>query len=269
VKNIEHNKTKPMRIAIIGTGNVATVLGTKLLLAGNNIVQVWGRKPAETKHLAHQLDAAAVLNWKEIKPGADVYLIAIADNALATVHQHLQLTDELVVHTAGAVQKEVLKNISGNYGVLYPLQSLRKNNLAIKDIPFVIDGINQKSLQTIESLARSISKKVTVSDDLQRLRMHLAAVIVNNFVNNLYVLAEAYCKKYNLNFNHLLPLIQENIANLPNQSPQQLQTGPALRNDSATIAKHLELLQDDDGLRQIYQILTQSIQNVQQQNHSS
>ncbi|MGB1831454.1 MAG: DUF2520 domain-containing protein, partial [Flavobacteriaceae bacterium] len=42
-------------------------------------------------------------------------------------------------------------------------------------------------------------------------------------------------------------------------SPQQAQTGPALRNDSKTLAAHRELLTDPE-LITIYDLLTKSIQ---------
>jgi len=252
-----------MKIVIIGTGNVATVLGSKLLEAGHDIVQVYGRNAEEAKHLALQLDANPALEYDQIKPGADLYLVAIADAALPELHEHVKLDDELIVHTAGSVMKDVLKPISKNYGVLYPLQSLRKNKLFVEEIPLMVDANNEQSIETLKAVAASISDKVTVATDIQRLQMHLAAVIVNNFVNNLYVLAEQYCKNHDLDFTNLMPLIKETITKLPNQSPQQLQTGPAMRNDLVTIEKHLDLLKDDERLRTIYQLLTQSIKETQ------
>jgi predicted short-subunit dehydrogenase-like oxidoreductase (DUF2520 family) len=256
------HKGRYMKIVMIGSGNVATVLGNRLLQAGHTIVQVMGRNIAQTEHLAIQLDAQAVHDWKSIKRGMDIYLVAISDTAIQTLSEHLQLEDEIVVHTAGAVMKEVLSPISSRYGVMYPLQSLRKNKIGVQDIPFMVDGSDEKTRKKIQKLALTISDKVTVSNDIQRLRMHLAAVIVNNFVNNLYVLAESYCQQYDLDFKQLLPLIRETVKRLPNQSPQQLQTGPAVRHDAATIEKHLSLLQDNPKLQEIYALLTSSIQQV-------
>lgn len=132
----------------------------------------------------------------------------------------------------------------------------------IQDIPLMVDGSDEKTLKKIQKLASSISDKVTVASDIQRLRMHLAAVIVNNFVNNLYVLAESYCQQHGLDFKQLLPLIRETVKQVPSHSPQQLQTGPAVRYDAATIEKHLTLLQDDPRLREIYALLTNSIQQA-------
>ena len=88
----------------------------------------------------------------------------------------------------------------------------------------------------------------------------MAAVVVSNFVNHLYSLAEDYCRKEGLDFKQLLPLIEETASRLKDTSPQQAQTGPALRHDSETIHKHIELLKAHPQLKNIYVLLTESIQ---------
>src|SRR5678816_2397653 len=116
-----------MEIVIIGTGNVASVLGKILKSSGCNIVQVMGRNIERTGELAKELDCAMSVSWEDLYKGAGLYLVAISDTALYELEQHLKLTDQVVIHTAGSVSREVLKNITTNYGVLYPLQSLRKD----------------------------------------------------------------------------------------------------------------------------------------------
>jgi hypothetical protein len=43
-------------------------------------------------------------------------------------------------------------------------------------------------------------------------------------------------------------------------SPKKSQTGPAIRNDSITIEKHLQLLEKED--REMYRSITKSIQKT-------
>src|SRR5436190_24281598 len=115
-----------MNVVIIGTGNVATVLGKLFKKAGFNIKQVFGRSIPATESLAGDLESVPCTDWNNIDREADIYLAAIADTALYDLDQHLVLLNQLVLHTAGSVSKHVLQNISSNYGVLYPLQSMRK-----------------------------------------------------------------------------------------------------------------------------------------------
>ena len=245
-----------MQIVIIGTGNTATVLGKKLLAAGHDIVQVYGRSQAAATELAEQLNAQSCSAWDAIYQQAALYIVAIADKALAGGEVHLQLTDQLVVHTAGAVSMEVLKNISPNYGVLYPLQTIRKEVDPMPDIPLLIDGSTIAAKETIAALAKTIAQKVSYSNDAARIQYHLCAVMTNNFSNYLYTLTEEYCKKNGLHFSHLLPLIDETARRLHRFSPRNIQTGPAIRKDVGTIEQHLGLLENDPALKKMYRFFS-------------
>jgi predicted short-subunit dehydrogenase-like oxidoreductase (DUF2520 family) len=249
-----------MKVVIIGAGNVATVLGRKLKAANHEIIQVFTRIPEMANVLANELQANACTSWSSINKSADFYLVAISDNALEEISDHLELDDQLIAHTAGAISKEVLRGISQNYGVFYPLQSLRKEMKNIPEIPIMVDASNKKSLQKLKDIASSVSSQVDESKDEQRLQLHLSAVFVSNFVNHLYVQSEKYCKNHQLDFKKLLPLIKETANRVQSYSPAEVQTGPATRFDSVTIEKHLDMLNADPSLKRLYELLTKSIQ---------
>lgn len=249
-----------MKVVIIGSGNTATILGRKIKAAAHEILQVTGRNGAAVQTLAALLGCTATTNAASIDRSADIYIVALADQALPQLHEWLQLDKKLVVHTAAAISRNVLQNVSKNYGVLYPLQTLRKEQADLPEIPFLVDGNSPDDLALVQDFAASLSGKVLVAGDELRLRMHVAAVFVNNFANHLYVLAEDFCKKEQLDFSLLLPLIGETANRLSNLSPRQSQTGPAIRNDRVTLEKHLEVLNAYPELKRIYELMTASIQ---------
>jgi predicted short-subunit dehydrogenase-like oxidoreductase (DUF2520 family) len=152
-----------------------------------------------------------------------------------------------------------LKDISVNYGVLYPLQSLRKEMQYDADIPFLIDGNTEETKTLIEDFAKTLSTNVTKATDEERLKLHVAAVIVSNFTNHLYALAEDFCKKEKIDFQLLAPLIKETAGRVDTMSPTMAQTGPAARKDIFTLDKHIRLLSDHPKLRYVYLKLTDSI----------
>ncbi|MFT3680620.1 MAG: DUF2520 domain-containing protein [Ferruginibacter sp.] len=251
-----------MKIVLIGAGNAATVLGRRIKTAGHEILQVYNRGEAAARLLAQELTSDFTNNFDTITRDADIYIAALADSALPAIPKDLQLGQRIVVHTAGSVSKDVLREISGNYGVLYPLQSLRKENAsAATEIPLLVDGSNEAVVKQLESFAGTISTKVRQADDETRLKLHAAAVIVNNFTNHLYSLTEDYCSKEQLDFTLLLPLIDETASRLHRYSARNMQTGPAVRKDMSTINRHLELLSVHPHLKEIYQQLTTSIFN--------
>ena len=63
-----------------------------------------------------------------------------------------------------------------------------------------------------------------------------------------------------LDFEELRPLIAAHVANVMKLSPATLQTGPAIRHDSTTIDTHLQLLDGNDNLEQLYLAMTEAIQ---------
>ncbi|HEY0355742.1 MAG TPA: DUF2520 domain-containing protein [Flavisolibacter sp.] len=250
-----------MKIVIIGTGNTATVLGRKLKAAGHEIVQVYGRDTKAASDLAYELDTESTNYWNIVNRGADIYILAVSDIAIEEVLQELQLQGKTIVHTAASVSKNVLQPATRHFGVFYPLQSLKKDIGYIPDIPIVIDASDEPTLKELDVLAHSISDKVIEANDEQRLKLHLAAVFCNNFVNHLYVLTEQFCKKEGIDFFMLIPLIKETAARLESISPALSQTGPAIRNDLNTIEKHREVLKQYPQLKKIYDQFTESIYN--------
>lgn len=246
---------------MIGSGNVAAILGRKFWRAGHHMLQVYSRNASAASALAYEWDTESTNYKTMINPNADVYIIAVNDDSIAEVANNLILPGKVVAHTAASVSKDVLKNITAHYGVFYPLQSLRKEMTQLPQVPIFVDGNDDKAKRTLEELARSISgDNLTVASDDDRLKLHVAAVVVSNFVNHLYALVEDYCRKEGLDFKLLLPLIEETAFSKKQISPSEAQTGPALRQDKETIQKHLDLLKAHPQLKNIYLLITESIQ---------
>ena len=248
-----------MKIVIIGTGNTASVLGRKLKGAGHAIIQVYGRDSTAASRLAYELGTESTNYWNVVNRDADLYILAVSDIAIEEILKELRLPDKTLVHTAASVSKEVLRKNSEHFGVFYPLQSLKKESKHLPDIPIIIDASDPETLQELDNLAHSISTRVVEAGDAERVKLHLAAVICNNFVNHLYALAETYCRKEGLDFKLLLPLIRETAERMETMSPSDAQTGPAIRHDTQTMEKHLELLSSNPGLQKIYTLLSESI----------
>lgn len=252
-----------MDIVIIGSGNVAAVLGRKFKAAGHQILQIFSRNASAASALAYEWDTESTNYISLINKHADVYIVAVNDDSITAVAKELLLPGKVVAHTAASVSMEVLSGVTEHIGVFYPLQSLRKEMNSLPDVPVYFDGSDEKAKRTLELLARSIAaEKVGNAGDQDRLKLHVAAVFVSNFTNHLYTLAEAYCKKEGLDFRQLLPLIEETALRIREISPKDVQTGPAFRHDAQTIQKHLELLKGHPQLQQLYQQFTDSIQQA-------
>jgi predicted short-subunit dehydrogenase-like oxidoreductase (DUF2520 family) len=250
-----------MKISIVGSGNVATVLARLAIQKGHTVQQIISRNTEARKILAKEVDASYIFAKDQIDLNIDLVIVAIADNALPEGIVDLQFEDVPVVHTSGSVSMNELAKNSSNFGVLYPLQSLSKEMEIIPSIPFLIEANNKITLDIVQTFALTLSADVQIETEEKRLRLHAAAVIVNNFTNYLYVVAETFCKQENIDFNLLKPLIIETAQRIQHNSPLDVQTGPAKRGDITTLAKHLRLLETHPKLRVLYTRMTDGIMN--------
>ena len=249
-------------IAIIGSGNVATFIGKALRKANNTITQVYSPTFEHADGLAKKINAEAIDNIDHLKHEADIFIIAVTDDAIAEVVSKLNTENKILIHTSGAMSKEILSEGSENYGVLYPYQSLRLGDMIdLTNMCVFFDGSNEKTILTIEELAFEITSYALQVNDDERLKYHLAAVFANNFTNHLFALAEKMLQDHNLDFENLKPVIIQTAQSAMVRSPALNQTGPAIRGDEKTIGTHLELLNDNESLKKIYTDLTASIKS--------
>lgn len=244
-------------IVILGTGNSAyafakAISNTDLKLAG-----VWGRDAEKTQLFANQFACAAFNSFHEIESSADILLLAVKDNAIDELAEKIK-TDKLVLHCSGMQSINILKQ--ENIGVIWPLQSIKKDSfLDFKNTPICIEANSENNLTILKSFANSLSQSVHLVNSAQREYLHLAAVLTNNFSNHLLALAKNICDEQNLNFEILKPIIHQTIENAFAQHPKLNQTGPAIRKDSETMNKHLQLLENNKQLKNLYELMSKSI----------
>ena len=249
-----------MTIAILGSGNVATQLAKTFAQNGHQIVQVYSKTSANAYALADVVKANGISNLSELQVDADLYLIAVSDTAIPQVIAEMpEIERGTVVHTSGATPIDVLSRFPKN-GVIYPTQSINKQlDLKIGDVPFGIEANSDQTLEKLTALASSIAPHVFHCTSEQRLALHIAAVLVNNFPNALYQMAQEILEREKLDFKLLRPIIFETANKVQNHLPAEVQTGPASRFDINTINRHLQFLSYSNELTQIYQYLTDFI----------
>ena len=145
-------------------------------------------------------------------------------------------------------------------GIFYPLQSFsveRKPDFSV--VPFCVDAVEEEDFNLLFKLAESLSNRVEKVTDSQRAVLHVAAVFVNNFTNFMYTIGSEISEKGNVNFDLLKPLIVETAKKITHNIPREMQTGPAVRADEATINRHLKLLAEMPEYAKVYALLTEMI----------
>ena len=172
-----------MQIVIIGSGNVAYHLAKAFTENQIPVKQLFGRNEASLEKISSELGIS--YSTEHLEP-ADLYIIAVKDDAIGEVSKIITDKNCLVAHTSGSTRMEIL---AGEYrkASFYPLQTFSKEKkLDYSKIPFFIDAENENDKEILMNLAKKISSKAMLVDDEKRKYIHLTAVFSCNFVNHLF-----------------------------------------------------------------------------------
>jgi predicted short-subunit dehydrogenase-like oxidoreductase (DUF2520 family) len=246
-------------VVLLGAGNVASHLYRAFKESANiDVLQWYSRSIGKISSYAN--DTHITDNLNDLKQ-ADIYLLAVSDDAISKLSEKLPFDNRLVAHCSGSASIHDLDK-KHQRAVFYPLQSFSKDaDLTFSEIPICIEVLEKPNLKILQELASSLDCKTYKINTEQRQTLHLSAVFVNNFVNQLYRVAHEISDAKSINFDILKPLIIETARKVQYMSPYMAQTGPAKRNDKKTIKRHLKLLEKEQH-KAIYELLTASIKKT-------
>ncbi|HMC00619.1 MAG TPA: Rossmann-like and DUF2520 domain-containing protein [Flavobacteriaceae bacterium] len=246
-------------VVILGAGNVAMHLYKAFAKSDSINVKTWYNRDID-KIKAYKNNVAITDDLNQLEE-ADIYIMAVSDDAIEELSSNLPFENKFVVHTSGSVSIHALDK-KHRRGVLYPIQTLSKDaEIDFSNVPLCLETLEKSDLKTLENLAEAIGSPYYKINTEQRKTLHLVAVFINNFTNQLYRIGHEISDAKNIDFNILKPLILETAKKVQNMTPYLAQTGPAIRNDKKTIKSHLKLIENEQH-KKIYQLLTQSIQQT-------
>ena len=198
-------------------------------------------------------------------PKADLYIISVVDNAVEDVVENLCRhipNDSVVAHTSGSVSIDVISNFFENSSVIYPLYPFANPLLVdFSDVPIFLESTSEISLNSSNEFLSQKNCVVEYADSVLRSKMHVSAVFTCNFVNHVFSLSEEYLVELGCDPKLLDFLLKQTVENILSRrgTVAQLQTGPAVREDSLIVDNHIAYLSEKPNMQNIYKILTNSI----------
>jgi len=239
-------------ISIIGTGNVAELLGQRLLKAGCILSSVIGRNQRRLV----QLSSDWKCNIESIDAiSGDIVLVAVSDDVTIEIIEQIE-QNKIVFYTAGTIDINLIKH--PQVGVFYPLQTVTKSRiLKIDSFPILIESEHPEVIKKLNLIAQLISNQVSVCDSIERKKIHCIAVFINNFSNHVIHIGQSLATKEKIDFSLFSSLLKETFEKLNEMNAKDAQTGPARRNDLETISNHLNFLTESE--KSIYLTITNSI----------
>lgn len=252
-----------MDVSFIGSGNLAWHLAPALDNAGFIVREVFSQNPAHAEALTerlYQADVKASLDFSTSK--SKVFIIATTDDSIRDIATEIVLPeDACLVHTSGSQPLSLLQfAAASSVGVLYPLQTFSKNKrIDFKTVPLFVESNSDDGEQLLMTLAKAISGNVRKITSEERATLHVAAVFASNFPNHMLLMAKKILQANSLSFDMLKPLILETVNKSLAVGPDQAQTGPAVRNDLEILDRHIDFLQSDERVAELYRVISQHI----------
>jgi predicted short-subunit dehydrogenase-like oxidoreductase (DUF2520 family) len=253
------------KIVIIGCGNVAWHLAKHLAALKKYSIFVYNHaRNTSLEAFETKLKCKTNASLETILPDADFYFICVSDKHIPEVSKKINDVNmgAIIVHCSGSLPVDAIKTSVKNKAVFYPLQTFSKNStINWSEVPILIESNNAGVAKKMQAFANQFTQTVLSVDYKTRIKLHLAAVLVNNFTNALYVAASDLISgnEGNTNFDILLPLIKQTTQKVENINPRLAQTGPAKRKDEAVLERHLKLLSAQPELKKIYKQLSKLI----------
>lgn len=201
-----------------------------------------------------------IAHWETVLQ-SDLILLAVPDDAIEGLYKRLESYEGLVAHCSGVTP--LIHRTIGSSGVFYPLNSFNKTlTTDLKSTPLFVEASSKEGQTLVVQIAKEVSSKVIPLTSDSRAKIHLAAVIGQNFSNHMYALSERYCSEQGLDFEWIKPMLQASLVSVLQSSAIETQSGPAKRNDLKTLEKHRALLKDQLTLLELYNTITTSIQQL-------
>lgn len=255
------------KIVLIGAGNVATHVALELANRGVVVSQVWSRTMENARKLTCRLNTAATDDVAEIATDADFYIFSVTDDALPHVISEVcaRSSKGIFLHTAGSMSMKLFAPYVRRYGVLYPMQTFSKaKDVDFSSIPCFVEASDELTLDCIRNLANVLTARVYELTEEQRGKLHIAAVFACNFSNCCFAMAAKLLRSNGIDFDVMLPLIDEMVDKVHVMDPVDAQTGPAARGDTAVMAAHMQRLNASPDMQRIYEIMSATITKLKQ-----
>lgn len=250
--------SKPLKIAIVGMGNVGWNLVQRLDSKGFKITQIVAVKNDHRKKLAKALEADLIKSVSELDKKNDLVFLCIPDDQLVETAAKIK-SNAALIHCSGSTALLETKHS----GVFYPFQTFTKFFPAEwKGVPIFIESNDKDLRNQLLKIANDITGNAKEVSFEQRQAIHMSGVFGANFVNHILFMAKEILDDQSVDFEVLEPLLLETVRKAFEHSPAGSQTGPARRGDVKMISKHLALLKSKGNLAEYYKLFSDDISSI-------
>jgi predicted short-subunit dehydrogenase-like oxidoreductase (DUF2520 family) len=254
------------RIAIVGAGNLASALAWSLHRAGYKIERIVSRGPAASLRrawkLAREVGASAVTAARA-QVRAEIVWFCVPDGAISSAADSLtRATDwkgKVALHSSGALtcdELSVLRRQGAEVASVHPLMTfVRGSRPTLAGVPFAIEG-SQKATLAARTIVLDLDGVPCTVRKQQKEAYHAWGMFASPLLTALLAATERVAAAAGVSRKaareRMLPILRQTLANYARLGAPGSFSGPIVRGDVATVQKHLRVLREVSGVRDVY-----------------
>lgn len=268
-------------VAIVGAGRLATFLAVALHEAGFTITEIVARDSARTRRRAlalaakvgaqavttHSAALDATLLWLcvpdgEIRSAASA--LGVHLSARATTHKKGSVQEKVRVafHSSGAQlsrELEPLRQAGVSIASVHPLMTFVAGaHPSLTGVPFALEG-DDAAKRVARQIVRKLGGESFSLPASRKAAYHAWATMTSPLLLAFLATLEEAARVAGLTRQDArrksLPILRQTLANYSHLGPAQSFSGPLVRGDAETVAKHLAVLRQRPLAREVYMVL--------------
>jgi predicted short-subunit dehydrogenase-like oxidoreductase (DUF2520 family) len=266
---------KKPAVALVGAGKLAGFLAPALAQAGYRITEIVARARTgsmkRAQALARRVGARAVtINRAALD--AEVLWFAVSDGEIRQAAESLARTAKalgpksfrarFVFHSSGALgsgELASLRNLGASVASAHPLMTfVQRSRPSLAGVPFAVDG-DAAAIRVARAMVRDLQANSFVLPVRRKAAYHAWATMTSPLLLAYLVTLEKAARAAGLAGDKArqmsLPILRQTLENYARLGPGNSFSGPFVRGDVETVAKHLALLKRDPKVRAVYATL--------------
>lgn len=247
-----------MKIGFVGAGKVGFSLGKFFSEGGIKITGYYSKNLENSKEAAKFTNSRYYESLKDLIKDCDAIFITVPDNLIETVYKQIcefEIKNKTICHCSGSISSnDIFKDIhkynakSISIHPLFPISDKYNTYRELTGAFFCLEGDNEPLIY-FKSILEALGANVQIIDSDVKNRYHAACVFSSNLVCALAQTSISLLRECGFSEDTALkaisPLMKSNIEHIIKDGPISALTGPIERNDTSTVKKHLETLNDN------------------------
>ena len=258
--------TRKPRVAIVGAGSLATFLALALRESGYPVVEIIARNsPRSLRHaraLASKVGARAATEETAVMD-AELLWFCAPDRAIREAASSLAARAKgkvrFAFHSSGALlgrELASLRNGGAAVASVHPLMTfVPGSHPALAGVPFALEG-DAAAMRVARRIVRDLGGESYTLMGARKAAYHAWATLASPLWLAFLVTLEEAAGTAGLTRAQArrmsLPIIRQTLNNYSRLGPEHSFSGPIIRGDVATVAKHLAVLQKHPRAREVY-----------------